>query len=71
VQLKNKREHVVGQLLLTLILLVTLLHLLLGRCTKSVMHELVSHVNHLLQSHLLGTHLLRRHLLRLILQHPQ
>jgi hypothetical protein len=61
VELKNKREPVVGRLLLlTLVLLTPLLILVLGRRTESVVHGIC----------LLGTRLLGRHLLRLILQHP-
>jgi hypothetical protein len=50
----------------TLLLLV----LLLGRRTKSFVHELVSRSSHLLWSRLLGTPLLGRHLLYLVLQCP-
>jgi hypothetical protein len=73
VQLKNKREHIVGRVLwtpvlLTLVFLLTHLlpvTLLLKRGTQSIMHELVGHPSRLLQSSLL-----RRHLLNLILQCP-
>jgi hypothetical protein len=75
VELKNKREHVVDQLLL---LTPVLLILLLGQRTKSVVHASSLLGTCLLESSLLGTRLLQsslldtrvlgRHMLRLDLQ---